>query len=819
MVIRAMDSQASTFNQCIYRTLIVALCVALAVLTGNIGRAATLTWDGGGTPPTNLDVPANWSGDTLPLATGDTAEWNGTVAGPLSLIYSNPVWAGNPGSLGINVSMTAGQTSSLSLDSITNTALRMNNITIASGAGAFTLGDGVGTFNITVGGSGGQTHTWSNASANAATINSDVVFGLGGGGGHTFLFTGSGAWNVAPVIFGSGGGTIAFQVSGDTTVNLTGTFTNNTGGANGSLVRVTGSGGSIPVLNINGGTISLISGNGSSVVIANDTTNTMGVINQNGGLVRIAGNLMLGVQNTTTSAFNYAFYNMSDGAFYQTGANRFRIGNSSGSNSAALFYLSGGVVTTTVGVALNDLSGVAGFGGAAVLYVSGGIISNSAATQPLGIGGRQGQSEVTIGGNGAVVVTTNTILGGSVASGVSLAGDAGRTAVLNLGTGAAGGVLQTRGVSQDTSFSPNGYLNFNGGTLKANANNPAFLQGLTQATIYGGGATIDDNGFAITVGQALLAPTGSGVVSIAVSGASGYKGAPYVQITGGGATTPATAIALLDGAGNVTNIVITSPGTGYTSAPTVTLIGGGGSAGTVTPTLGANTSGGLTKLGAGVLTLSGANTYTGETKINSGTLALASGGTISSSATITVGTGAFLDASAIGGLTLSSGQLLRGNGTVTGGLTVQSGGTLSPGSSPGFLNVSGGLTLNSGATFQVELNGTAAGSQYDQLVVTSGGIALGNGTLSVALGFTPTLGDAFTIISNAPNSTISGTFAGLVEGGSFNVGATQFQITYLGNGGNDVVLTVVPEPSSVALCGLGLMAMTIALRRRTRGME
>ena len=100
-------------------------------------QAATLTWDGGGVGGTDLGTAANWSGDVLPgTAAGDTARWDGSVAGPLTLIYSDAAFAGAAGHPGIDISQAAGQISALSIDSGANTSsLRLNNVTIAAGAG------------------------------------------------------------------------------------------------------------------------------------------------------------------------------------------------------------------------------------------------------------------------------------------------------------------------------------------------------------------------------------------------------------------------------------------------------------------------------------------------------------------------------------------------------------------------------------------------------------------------------------------------------------------------------------------------------------
>ena len=91
----------------------------------------------------------------------------------------------------------------------------------------------------------------------------------------------------------------------------------------------------------------------------------------------------------------------------------------------------------------------------------------------------------------------------------------GGTGVVNL----SGGTIST---SQVLLGSGNGTFNFNGGVLQAaSSSNAAFLTGLTNAYVYGGGITLDTNSQNVTIGQALLAPTGSGVSSISWTG-SGY---------------------------------------------------------------------------------------------------------------------------------------------------------------------------------------------------------------------------------------------------------------------------------------------------------
>ena len=143
---------------------------------------------------------------------------------------------------------------------------------------------------------------------------------------------------------------------------------------------------------------------------------------------------------------------------------------------------------------------------------------------------------------------------------------------------------------------------------------------------------------------------------------------------------------------------------------------------------------------------------------------------------------------------VESGGILKGTGTV-GALSVSSGGTVAPGHSPGCITTTGNLTLN--GTYQAEIGGTNACTDYDQLKVT-GTVDLTGSTLTTTLynGFKPSAGQTYTIISNDGTDAVTGTFNGLAEGATFSVGGYVFKVTYKGGDGNDVVLSVVSVPSS-----------------------
>jgi hypothetical protein len=151
-------------------------------------------------------------------------------------------------------------------------------------------------------------------------------------------------------------------------------------------------------------------------------------------------------------------------------------------------------------------------------------------------------------------------------------------------------------------------------------------------------------------------------------------------------------------------------------------------------------------------------------------------------------------------INLSNGGALIGGGTIDANVT--NAGQVSPGGTgaASLLTINGSYTQASGGALNIELGGSTPGSQYDQ-VDLSGAIALDGGlSLSLANGFTPVPGTSFTILKNDGPAAVGGNFAGLPEGTVFQVGLGLWQISYQGNGGNDVVLTYLDTvPSAVTL--------------------
>jgi autotransporter-associated beta strand protein len=160
---------------------------------------------------------------------------------------------------------------------------------------------------------------------------------------------------------------------------------------------------------------------------------------------------------------------------------------------------------------------------------------------------------------------------------------------------------------------------------------------------------------------------------------------------------------------------------------------------------GAAASFGLTKVGAGTLTLTGVNTSSGTIAVQGGTLAMSSSGSFNNAATIAVGSGATYDVTGTGNpLTLNSGQTLTGSGTVKGSVSASAGSVINPGDSIGTLTITGDATLAGGLT--MELNRTNSPAMNDSLVVS--GTLTAGGTLTVNnLGPALQVGDTFHLFS------------------------------------------------------------------------
>lgn len=361
----------------------------------------------------------------------------------------------------------------------------------------------------------------------------------------------------------------------------------------------------------------------------------------------------------------------------------------------------------------------------------------------------------------------------------------------------------TFAASNSSILNLNGIISGTGDITLSTPSSGSFGFGGASANTYVGSTTVSGTALVLSktanitavTGDLIVAATSGSAAGVSVDATEQIADSANVTLTSNGANdanfgipnADTETVNQLNGDGTVTLL----------SASSNLRVNGGNFSGEITG------SGNFVKNSGDTTVLSGVSTFTGTTTVNDGVLVV-NGSTAGSTLNVLGGT-------------------LKGSGTV--GPVNAIGGTIAPGNSPGILNVAGNITLSSAATFQQEIAGAAAGTQYDQLIAT-GAVNLNNAILSIVPTYTPSSGAVFTIMTGA---SVTGTFAGLPEGSlvtssgltfRVNYTATSVTLTYVSGTVTAPTTTTLAEtgvPAAIALIAVLLMASSFYIVRRGHG--
>jgi fibronectin-binding autotransporter adhesin len=546
-------------------------------------------------------------------------------------------------------------------------------------------------------------------------------------------------------------------------------------------------------------------------LLVNDTTSRM-----SGGSLAAMAVLLAG--NATTS-FAHSGGTLQTNAVYVDD----NYGNSSTYNLSGSGVLSAGSeYVADVGPGSSSFIHSGGTNSVASLY-----IGNSAYQFPS-------SGSYALSNSGVLSVTGTAFVGYGMCGSLSQSGGIStfNTLAFNASAGGSGTCSLNGGLmvaSNITSGTGATAFNFSGGTLRAGATFSTSLP-MTLGTSDSAVATFDSAGKTMTLSGALagagsLAKVGSGV--LVLGAANTFNGKTSIS---GGTLALASALALQNGtldtsgSGSLAFGSLTAATLGaLTGSGTLTLsnsasvavglsVGKNNAATTFTGVL--KGTGSLTKIGSGALLFSGSEVYMGATTVSQGKL-IVNGWLINSAVTVNSGGtlggfGSLLKSATINaGGHLAPGNLtaaLGPSGSLPANETIDAGGYLAPVNSPGTLSLSGSLVLAAGAVMDYDLDAPADSDELlmatSQLKLTEQQFADFHFTPQANFGAgTYTLIDAGSISGSLGAST-----SGMINGRSASL-AIQ---------GNDVVLNVVPEPSTLALLGSGALGLMCFVARRRR---
>jgi fibronectin-binding autotransporter adhesin len=721
--------------------------------TGSIASSTNISVVSGAT----FDVSVVTGGFTL--ANGQTLQGEGTVNGNLAAASGatvSPAGSGVAGTLFFNNNLNTSAGGSLKLDVSTSsgagndavsaggTLTAGGTITLRALSGASNLDTNADYVLVTAGsisGSFASTPAWEGtAPANASnfsivtsgtqvtlhynpsvpptvTANANPSSAVRGQSTTITAIATPGSSAISTVVVdltSLGGSSSASLVLSNANV-YTNTFTVSTGSALG--------GSSLAVIVTDVNTLQGSFGISFTVLAALETWNGAGAnddwgtaANWTNGIAPLTDDLVFFDGSTRTSPNLETSYSVA-GLTFNNGAASFNIGTGNGStltvtggitnDSANAQTLSALLATsTTEALPVNTAAGNVTLAGA--ISDSGfGIVKLGGAN--LTLSAANTYSGTTVISNGTLTLSGSGTLGGG-SSPLTTAGGA-----LNLGgtSQTLGAATIAGGTVSNGTLTASSYA-LQSGTVSASlaGSGIAATKTTTNALVLSGNNTFD--------GGLVIANTSAG---LAVNGATAL-GLGSVNFSSGGigGSFDCTAASAISNANN--NALIISGDTTFVGSQSLNLGTGNVNMGSLNKTLtvasntleiGGNISNSansptLSKAGAGTLILSGASTYVGPTAVNGGTLLL--NGSLASLSPVTV----------------ASSATLGGNGSISGPVTINAGGTLSPGTSVGTLTVNSDLAL-SGNLF-VEINKALAATN-DYVVVTGALTNAGTGTLTL----------------------------------------------------------------------------------------